>query len=92
MIRHDFTGLKKLGDVWYYIINGRWQSGFTGLAKYNTGSWYYVDEGVIDYSFNGIVKQGSCTYYVKSGKWQKGFDGKIVIDGTNYTVANGLIV
>lgn len=92
VIRHDFTGLKKLGDVWYYIINGRWQSGFTGLAKYNTGSWYYVDEGVIDYSFNGIVKQGSCTYYVKSGKWQKGFDGKIVIDGTNYTVANGLIV
>ena len=82
----------KLGAKWYYIVGGRWQLSFTGLAMYRVGSWYYVEHGVIDYSFTGLVKQNTNTYYVNGGRWQKGFSGSVIIEGVRYTISNGLVV
>jgi len=50
------------------LINGEFQSSYTGLVKHTTGTWYYVVKGRWDSSFNGTVKYDGKYYTVKNGK------------------------
>ena len=54
--------------MWRYLINGEFQSSYTGLVKHTTGTWYYVVKGRWDSSFNGTVKYDGKNYTVKNGK------------------------
>lgn len=53
--------------MWRYLINGEFQSSYTGLVKQISGTWYYVENGRWISSYNGLVMYGTKYYSVRAG-------------------------
>lgn len=92
VFQSGFTGLEKVGSTWYYIKNGKWQSNYTGLVEYTSGSLYYVVNGKIQYSYTGLVKLNNTWYYISGGKCIPEYTGLAeYTSGTRYYMSNGII-
>ena len=92
VFQSGFTGLEKVGSTWYYIKNGKWQSNYTGLVEYTSGSLYYVVDGKIQYSYTGLVKLNNTWYYISAGKCIPEYTGLAeYTSGTRYYMSNGII-
>ncbi len=80
------TGVIKASDGnWYYYINGKKQTNYTGVANYkNKNGWWYIKKGKVDFSANTVAKNKNGWWYVTGGKVRFGFTGL-----ANYKNANG---
>ncbi|MBQ6231419.1 MAG: hypothetical protein IJJ74_09935 [Eubacterium sp.] len=56
---------------WYYTVNGKVVTNYTGFAK-NSNGWWYVKNGKVDFNVNDVIKGSlgseSGWWYVKGGK------------------------
>ncbi len=84
-ILKDTTGaIGEKGD-WYYVIDSKVQTSFTGLSNFkNANGWWYIVNGVVDFTHNGVDKNKNGWWYVTGGKVQFSFTGL-----ANYKNANG---
>ncbi len=81
----DATGAIGTKNTWYYVVGSKVQTGFTGLANYKNGNgWWYIKNGVVDFTHNGVDKNKNGWWYVTDGKVQFGFTGL-----ADYRNANG---
>ncbi len=80
------TGVIKASDGnWYYYINGKKQTNYTGVANYkNANGWWYIKKGKVDFSANTVAKNKNGWWYVTGGKVRFGFTGL-----ANYSNKNG---
>ncbi len=61
---------------WWYVVGGKVQKSFTGLADYkNANGWWYIKNGKVDFSANTVAKNKNGWFYVTGGKVQFGFTG-----------------
>lgn len=60
------TGLYHEENGWNYYEDGEW-SNATTLVKYN-GSWWYVEDGSINFDAETLVKYNGSWWYVHDGK------------------------
>ena len=72
---------KNAGHVHSYVNHycsecGKFESGYTGMAKKNS-TWYYVKNGSVDTTYNGLAKNDYGWWYITNG----------VLDGTYYGIA-----
>ncbi len=78
---------KQIDDTagWWYVVGGKVQMDFTGLADYkNSNGWWYIRDGKVDFTVNTVAKNKNGWYYVVDGKVQFGFTGL-----ANYKNENG---
>ncbi len=81
----DSTGAIGTKGTWYYVVESKVQTGFTGLADYkNSNGWWYIKNGVVDFTHNGVDKNKNGWWYVTDGKVRFGFTGL-----ANYKNSNG---
>ncbi len=86
----DTNGALGSKSDWYYVVGGKVQSDFTGLANYkNDSGWWYITNGKVDRTFTGVAENKNGTYYIKNGKVQHGFTDTVTVDGETYSVVNG---
>ncbi len=72
----DSTGAVGAKNNWYYVLNSKVQSGFTGLADYrNASGWWYITKGKVDRSYNGLAKNKNGWFYLTNGKVNRSFTG-----------------
>ncbi len=65
----DKTGALGSDSSWYYVLNSKVQTGFTGLADYsNASGWWYITNGRVDRSYTGLAKNKNGWWYVSGGK------------------------
>ncbi len=84
-ILKDKTGAIGDADEWYYVIDSKVQTGFTGLSNFsNQYGWWYIKDGKVDFSRNSVDKNKNGWWYVVGGKVQFGFTGL-----ANYKNENG---
>ena len=62
------NGVAKGSDgSWYYYVENKVNTSYSGLAKYN-GSWWYIKNGKLDFGYTGLSKYNGTFWYVKNGK------------------------
>ncbi len=84
-ILKDAAGALGEKGAWYYIIDSKVQTSFTGLGNFkNSNGWWYIVDGKVDFTHNGVDKNINGWWYVLDGKVQFGFTGL-----ANYRNANG---
>ncbi len=72
----DSTGAIGSKNNWYYVLNSKVQTGFTGLADYkNASGWWYITNGKVDRSVTTVAKNKNGWYYVKNGKVDHSYTG-----------------
>ncbi len=72
----DTTGALGSKSSWYYVLNSKVQTGFTGLADYkNASGWWYITNGKVDRSYTGLAKNKNGWWYVKNGKVDQSYTG-----------------
>ncbi len=70
---------------WWYVISGKVQTDFTGLADFsNAYGWWYIKNGEVDFSANTVAQNKYGWWYVTDGKVQFGYTGV-----SNYANAYG---
>ncbi|MCC8151408.1 MAG: hypothetical protein LIO96_08140 [Lachnospiraceae bacterium] len=81
----DKEGTIGTKGTWYYVIGSKVQTGYTGVADYaNANGWWYIKNGVVDFSANTVAKNKNGWWYVVGGKVQFGYTGV-----ANYANSNG---
>ena len=69
---------------WYYVKNGKLQTGQMTLEQ-NCKGWWYIDKnGKVDFSFTGIAKNRYGSWYCKKGQVQFGTTSVVESKG-NYS-------
>ncbi len=72
----DTTGAIGTEGNWYYVVGSKVQTGFTGLADYkNENGWWYIQNGVVDFSANTVAKNKNGWFYVTGGKVDFSYNG-----------------
>ncbi len=72
----DSTGAIGSKNSWYYVLNSKVQTGFTGLADYkNASGWWYISNGKVDRSVTTVAKNKNGWYYVRNGKVDRSYTG-----------------
>ncbi len=72
----DSTGAIGSKNSWYYVLNSKVQTGFTGLANYsNASGWWYITNGKVDRSYTGLAKNKNGWYYLTNGKVDRSYTG-----------------
>ncbi len=72
----DTTGAIGEKGAWYYVVDSKVQTGFTGLANYkNANGWWYIVNGKVDFTVNTVAKNKNGWWYVLDGKVRFGFTG-----------------
>ncbi len=72
----DSKGAIGSKNNWYYVLNSKVQTGFTGLANYsNASGWWYITNGKVDRTFTGLAKNKNGWYYLTNGKVDRSYTG-----------------
>ena len=69
-----FTGLAANAYGTWYIVNGRINTKFTGLYKYNN-KWQYINKGKLDTTYTGVATNDYGTWYMENGSINTKFTG-----------------
>ncbi len=81
----DTKGVLGTKGTWYYVVGSKVRYDFTGLANYkNENGWWYIRNGVVDFTANTVAKNKNGWWYVTGGKVQFDFTGL-----ANYKNENG---
>ncbi len=81
----DTTGALGTKGTWYYVVESKVQTSYTGVANYrNENGWWYIRDGKVDFSANTVAKNKNGWWYVLGGKVQFDFTGL-----ANYKNENG---
>ena len=90
---NSMTGIVEVGNIKYYVENGKVKSNFNGIITAKDGKKYYVRNGVLDTGYTGIAKdKDQKQYYVKNGVVQNGYTGLVQETGSAwYYVVNGQV-
>ncbi len=84
-IIQDTTGALGEKNAWYYVIESKVRTDFTGLSNFrNSHGWWYIKSGKVDFTRNSVDKNVNGWWYVTEGKVQFDFTGL-----ANYRNANG---
>ncbi len=89
----DNTGA--IGDAgdWYYVVESKVQTDYTGIADYkNSYGWWYVDGGKVDFSYTGAAQNVYGWWYVKDGKVDFTYNGTVTVSGSECLVEDGKLV
>ncbi len=68
------TDVKENNGGWYYYVDGKIDTTFTGLAQ-NEYGWWYIKNGQVDFSHNGVDQNEYGWWYIVGGKVQFGYTG-----------------
>ena len=69
------SGLCKASDGnWYYYVDGKVDSSYTGMAK-NENGWFYVKKGKVDLNYIGLAENKYGTWYMVDGKVASNISG-----------------
>ncbi len=72
----DTKGSIGAKNNWYYVVNSKVQTSFTGLANYsNSSGWWYITKGAVDRSYNGLAKNNNGWFYLTKGKVNRSYTG-----------------
>ena len=73
----DFTGFYQSSEnELKYYVNGKVQSGVTGVIKDPAGSdWYYVKNGVVSLDYDGVEQNSNGWWRIENGKVNFDFNG-----------------
>lgn len=70
-------GLAKASDGnWYYYVDGKVNTSFTGTVQQND-YWYYVKNGKVDFSYTGLAKTQLGWWYFNKGVAQLNYTGLV---------------
>ena len=82
-----YTGLLKVGGIWYYYKNGVINTSNTLFKYYNT--WYHVKDGVINFKEGEtLVKYQGTWYHVKDGVFNPNAGATLVSYGGTWYYCN----
>ena len=70
----NYTGMIKLGNVWYYFADGKYDRTYTGMAK-NKYGWWYMKNGKLDLTYTGMAKNQYGWWYMTNGKLNTKYTG-----------------
>ncbi len=88
----DKDGAIGTAGNWYYVLNSKVQTGFTGLANYkNSSGWWYITKGKVDRSYTGLAKNKNGWFYVKSGKVDRSYTGFASNSNGKWYVSSGKV-
>ncbi len=88
----DKTGALGSTSSWYYVLNSKVQTGFTGLANYkNSSGWWYITKGKVDRSYNGLAKNKNGWFYLTNGKVNRSYTGLATNSNGTWYVKNGKV-
>ncbi len=63
-------------NAWWYVVGGKVQTSFTGLADYsNSNGWWYIEKGKVTFSHEGVEHNKNGWFYVKDSKVQFSYNG-----------------
>ncbi|MCC8150147.1 MAG: hypothetical protein LIO96_01445 [Lachnospiraceae bacterium] len=76
----------KSGSLWGFIMNGKVDTGYTGVAG-NLNGWWKVESGWVDFSESGVTQAGAVRYPLNtwSSAWYSFSNGKVQV-GDNDTI------
>ena len=75
---------------WYYIVDGKVDTSFTGVAQ-NENGWWYCKNGKVDFSYNGIGKNEYGWWYCENGKVTFEYNGIVKYEDKWYKVTNSKV-
>ncbi len=79
-------------NAWWYVVAGKVQLGFTGLADYsNSNGWWYIEDGKVTFNFNGVEKNKNGWYYIKDSKVDFSYNGFATNSNGNWYIENGKV-
>ena len=89
-----FDGFQKTEKGWIYIVDGKYQADYTGLAEgeaQGEETLWYVSNGAIDFTYNSITNDQTGWYKIKNGKFDADYTG--VSNNRNgwWRVVNGIV-
>ncbi len=86
----DTNGALGTKGEWYYVVGGKVQSDFTGLANYsNASGWWYITNGKVDRSYKGLAQNKNGWYYLTNGKVDRSYTGFAVNENGSWYVTKG---
>ncbi len=72
----DTTGAIGTKGTWYYVVDSKVQTSYTGVADYkNSNGWWYIKKGAVDFSYTGLAKNKNGWWYVEGGKVRFNYTG-----------------
>ncbi len=72
----DSTGAIGAAGTWYYVLGSQVQTSYTGVADYkNANGWWYIKNGVVDFTANTVAKNKYGWWYVTGGKVDFSYNG-----------------
>ena len=87
----QYTGIQKSANgVWNYYTDGKVDTSYNGLAKYNN-NWWYVKNGEIQFGYTGLCKYNGSWWYVSGGKVNFSAKGLCKYNGTWWYIENGKV-
>ena len=91
-VNFNYRDIVYESSQWRYYYNGLFQSSYTGVTNCgNASGWWYVKNGVVDFSFNGVAANSNGSWYVTNGKVDFSINGTRVINNTTYRFVNGKV-
>lgn len=85
-VAHSINGMIKIGDLWRYVVGGKIDLNYTGVARNKDietpGEWIYFSNGAPDDSFTGVAMAFGNRYYFKNGRLNNIYTGT-ASDGNN---------
>ncbi len=88
----DSKGAIGAKNSWYYVLNSKVQTGFTGLANYsNASGWWYITKGKVDRSYNGLAKNKNGWFYLTNGKVNRSYTGLATNKNGTWYVKSGKV-
>ena len=76
---------------WYLMQDGQVVHKTT-LAQVNgTGTWYYVQNGVLHWDYNGLIQHKNTWYYIENGRVNENYTNLVKYNGSWFFVKHGKI-
>ncbi len=77
-------------DDWWYVVGGKVQMNFTGLANYsNSSGWWYITNGKVDRTYNGLAKNNNGWFYLTNGKVDRSYTGFATNENGSWYMESG---
>ena len=89
-----FDGFQETEKGWIYIVDGKYQADYTGLAEgeaQGEETLWYVSNGAIDFTYNSITNDQNGWYKIKNGKFDADYTGVSNNKNGWWRVVNGVV-
>ena len=66
--------LKLVDGVWCYVVDGKVDTSYNGIAK-NKNGWWKCTKGKVDFTYNGLANNENGWFMIQSGKVDFDYNG-----------------